>query len=130
MSSRAGEVHRCFGGELVEFLAGNAVKVFVDPAPATQGWDQFIHDLIDETAKAKTIFMGRAAGGTAKSARGSGVLSYYSLVNEVDYFLVAGIKGNEANNIIEPPEIPNEWGEDGDGGGISIIEVVVEQGEG
>lgn len=137
--------YRCFLNEIVEFLAGNAGKAFDKAMPRTLGWNRVIKDLIDETAKAKTIFMGRAAGGTAKSTRGSGVL-YCALVNQVDHFLVVGSAdpgkdthsratddwpkdGSEGNDIF-PPQVPNEWPEDGDGGGISIIEFVVEQGEG
>ncbi|MHB8744560.1 MAG: hypothetical protein ACYC9L_15760 [Sulfuricaulis sp.] len=41
------------------------------------------------------------------------------------FFMIAGGGGTGDSN--EPPDIPNEWGEDGDG--ISIVEVVVEQGE-
>ncbi|MHB8679671.1 MAG: hypothetical protein ACYC7G_08055 [Rudaea sp.] len=53
--------YRCFVGELLEFLVGNAGKVFDKPALRSRGWNRVIYDLIEETARAKTIFMGRAA---------------------------------------------------------------------
>lgn len=120
--------YKCFAGELLDFLVGNAGKVFDTPRPRTRGWDRFVYDLIDETAKAKTIFMGRAAGGATKSERGSGI--YVSkFANKADYFLVAGIDDGEDDNSNVPPEVSDQWSEDGGGGGISIIEFVVEHDE-
>lgn len=118
--------YRCFVGELVEFLVGNAGKIFDRPASRTRGWNRVIHDLIAETTKAKAIFMGRAAQQpTTRYPRGTGMMFMTSAISS-DFFMVAGDGG--MGDITEPPEVPNEWGNEGDGGGVSIIEVVVEHG--
>lgn len=120
---------RCFAGELVEFLEGYAGKVFAKPKPRTRGWDRVIQDLIDETAKAKTIYAGRAAGQSTSAMRGNGALSC-SLADQSSFSLFRGGSDGEASNFDEPPNVPDEWSGDSDGGGISIIEFVVNQGEG
>jgi hypothetical protein len=121
--------YRCFVGELVEFLAGNAGKVFDKPASRTRGWNRVVHDLITETARAKTIFMGRAAQTSIKYPRGSGVL-FMALAAQSRHFMVAGGGGAEVfdGTTHEPPDVPEHWlsDSDRDGGGISIIEVVIE----
>lgn len=117
--------YQCFAHELVGFLIGNAGKYFNEPAPRTRGWDRVIQDLITETAKATTIFMGRAAGQTTRSTRGSGVL-FMITAKQSDFFSVAF--GGESTSSREPPDIPREWQSDDDtSGGISIIEVIFEQ---
>lgn len=117
--------YRCFASELVDFLAGNAGKIFDKPKAMTRGWNRVIQDLIDETAKAQTIFMGRAAGQTKKSTRGSGLLFMSSTKDSKFFSALGGIKVEDSR---KPPDVPDKWG-DGDGGGISIIEFVIEQGE-
>lgn len=136
--------YRCFAGELVEFMAGNAGKVFDKPAWRTRGWNRVIHDLISETAKAKTIFMGRAAGRATKDPRGSGLM-FMTSGNPSAFFMVAGgggkagarvggrdceLDGEIADGFNKPPDVPGEWGGGDDGGGISIIEIVVELSNG
>lgn len=151
--------YKSFVGELVEFLMGNAGKTFNTPSPGAQGWDQVIHDLIGETAKIKSAYMRRAVGDTAQTTRGSGVL-FYSLAEQADHFMVAGSddgRGDDSNATLPaqtqggdndykgspevpiqleddgskgPPEVPPQWGDDADSSGISIIEFVLEQGEG
>ena len=138
---------------------GNAGKTFNTPSPGAQGWDQVIHDLIGETAKIKSAYMRRAVGDTAQTTRGSGVL-FYSLAEQADHFMVAGSddgRGDDSNATLPaqtqggdndykgspevpiqleddgskgPPEVPPQWGDDADSSGISIIEFVLEQGEG
>lgn len=119
--------YRCFAGELLDFLVGNAGKVFIDPPPSVNGWHQVIHDLIEETKQATSIFMGRATGQTGKSARGTGRL-FMAPNGHANFFLVADAKGTGDSN--DPPEGPNEWLQGNDGSGISVIEVIVEQSEG
>ena len=121
--------YRCFAGELVEFLAGNAGKVFAKPKPRTRGWDRVIQDLIDETAKAKTIYAGRAAGQSTSAMRGNSV-SFCSLAGQSGFSQFGGGDDGVANDFEEPPNVPADWNGDDDGGGISIIEFVVEQEEG
>ena len=41
-----------------------------------------------------------------------------------------GLDGEIAGGFNKPPEVPGEWGGDDDGGGISIIEVLVELSDG
>lgn len=121
--------YKCFAGDLVDFIAGNAGKVFVKPKPRTRGWNRVIQDLIDETAKAKTIFIGRAAGQSTSAMRENGVL-FCSLAGHSSFSLFGGGDDGAANNVDKTPNVPAEWNGDDNGGGISIIEFVVEQGEG
>jgi hypothetical protein len=121
--------YRCFVDELVSFIAGNAGKVFAKPKPRTRGWDRVIHDLIAETAKAKTIYAGRATGQSTSAMRGNGVL-FYSFTGQSNFSFFGGDDDRVVNNSDEPPDVPNEWNDDYDGGGISIIEFAVEHGEG
>jgi hypothetical protein len=121
--------YRCFSSELIAFLAGDAGKVFSTPKPRTRGWDRVVQDLIDQTAKAKSIFCGRAARTSASAVRGSGAL-FCSLVENSAYS-VLGSKDDGLNiSSNGPPDVPPEWNDDGDGGGISLVEFIVEQGEG
>lgn len=121
--------YRCFADELVSFLAGNAGKVFAKPKPRTRGWDRVIQDLIAETANAKTIYAGRAIGQSTSAMRGNGVL-FCSFTGQSNFSFFGGDDDRRVNNSNEPPDVPSEWNSDYDGGGISIIEFVVEQGEG
>ena len=124
--------YRCFADELIEFLTGNAGKVFVKPKLRTRGWDRVIHDLIDETVKAKkTIYTGRAVGQSTTAKRGYGTF-FCSLADQSSFSLFRGDSDGEASNFDEPPNVPGEWSgdSDGDGGGISVIEFVVNHGEG
>jgi len=119
--------YSCFFCELLNFLVGNGGKVFDKPASRARGWNRVIHDLITETAKAKTIFMGRSAGLAGKATRGSG-LFFMTEIEQPEYFLVAS--GENAGRSSPPPDMPSEWMRDGEGNGISIIEIIVDQGEG
>lgn len=121
--------YMCFPGELVEFLSGNAGKVFANPKPRTRGWDRVIQDLIDETAKAKTIYAGLAAGQSTRAMRGNGSF-FCSLTEQSSFSLFRGGGDSAASNFDGPPNAPDEWNGDGDGGGISIIEFIVNMGEG
>lgn len=121
--------YRCFANELVEFISGNAGKDFVKPRPRTRGWDRVIEDLIAETAKANTIYTGRAKGNAAPAPRGNGVL-FFSLAKPTSFSLFGDDFSGGTTNSDEPPKVPSEWGGDSDGRGISVIEIVVERGEG
>lgn len=121
--------YRCFANELVEFIAGNAGKAFVKPRRRTLGWDRVIQDLIAETAKAKTIYTGRAMGNAAPAPRGNGVL-FFSLATPTSFSLFGDDFSGGTTNSDGPPKVPSEWGDGNDGRGISIIEIVVERGEG
>jgi len=88
--------------------------------------------LIDETAKAKTIFMGRAAGQSTKAARGSGVMFLQSAANPAFFMVAAGSELQASSDWVDGvPDVPGRdfVFEGDDGGGVSIIEFVVEQGE-
>lgn len=118
--------YRCFASELIEFLIDDAGKAFDKPKSRTRGWDRVIQDLIDETSKARTIFMERATKKIGKPTKGSGVL-FMSLPNDSSFFSI--LHGVKAGELIKRPDVPEAWGGDDDGGGISIIEVVIEQRE-
>lgn len=118
--------YKRFADELVQFLMGNAGKVYEPPTTNTTGWNQVIDDLITDTATASTVFMGRASSQLVKSSRGC--LSFMTPGNSSIFFtIVKDVVVNE--NPSAPPEVPAEWSLDGEGGGISIVEVVVEQGD-
>ena len=119
--------YKCFTGELIEFITGNAGKVFAKPKPRTRGWERIIQDLIDETAKSKTIYAGRAGGQTTSAMRGNGAL-FFSLAGQSSFSLFGANNNGAANNFDSPPNVPAEWSGDNNGGGISIIEFVVNQG--
>ncbi|CDQ12148.1 conserved protein of unknown function [Acidithiobacillus ferrivorans] len=122
--------YRCFAEEIVDFLAGNAGKVFIYPPqrPRLNGWHKVIRDLIDETAKAKSVLIGRAAGVSGKKERGNGTLSFMISTTQSPYYLVVDGNGT-ANSDTTPPKVPRDWSQGDDGRGISIIEVIVEKGE-
>lgn len=115
--------YRCFTRELIDFLSGNAGKIFDKPAVRSRGWNRVIYDLINETARAKTIYMGRAANQPGKVARGNGL--FFMTQAQSKFFLVSGGEYSDYSNI--PPEIPYERLSDDDGIGMSIIEIIVEQ---
>jgi hypothetical protein len=114
--------YRCFACELIEFLAGNAGKVFEEPVPITRGWNRVIKDLINMTSKAKSIFMQRAAAGLKVGSSRGTALFCTTTTKQSNFFLVAG----DCEWIKEPQDVPSEWSKD-DGSGISIIEVIIEQ---
>lgn len=121
--------YMCFAEEVVDFLVGNAGKVFIDPpmGSCSDGWHQVIRDLLNETANAKSIFMARAAGQSGKTVRGSAVL-FMTPTMQSTHFLVAGSNGATNSNLPpDVPSLPDVWSQDEDGGGISIIEVVIQQ---
>lgn len=119
--------YRCLINELVEYLLGNAGKVFTEPAPRTRGWNRVIQDLMIDTAKAKSIIVGRAANQGSPIPRGSGLMFVSPVNEESGYFTV--VSGDVPEEFSKLPEVPYEWPNEGDGGGISIIEIVVERQE-
>jgi hypothetical protein len=120
--------YRCFSGELIAFLAGDAGKVFSTPKPRSRGWDRVIQDLIEQTAKAKSIFCGRAAGTSTSAVRGSGVL-FLSLVENSAFSVLGSKDDGQTISPDRPPNVPAEWNGDDDGGGISLVEFIVERGK-
>lgn len=118
--------YRVFAIELVDFLIGNAGKAFSAPASGAVGWDQVVYDLIAETAKAKSKFMERAAGNSRGAARGNMTWIFMTSAGKAHHYLVAN--GSGAMDADVPPIVPNEWAQDSDGDGISIIEVIVDRG--
>ncbi|MCE9923995.1 hypothetical protein [Aeromonas media] len=59
----------------------------------------------------------------------NGVL-FCSQAGHSSFSLFGGGDDGAANNVDKTPNVPAEWNGDDNGGGISIIEFVVEQGEG
>jgi hypothetical protein len=121
--------YRCFVSELIDFLLGDAGKVFNTPPPArTRNWDRVIEDLINVTAKRVSVFMGRAAGSTTL-ARGQG-LFFLSGVQLANQGILYGLLGDEhsldENTNDGPPRVPAErmW-VDNQSDGISIIEFII-----
>ena len=128
--------YRVFADEILDFLISKAGKRFIDPAPFTKGWDQVICDLTKMTANAKTKYMGRAATGQEKKfPRGNGTLCFMRSAGQSSshdsYYLVANSNdATDSDQLPEAsPEVPDEWGQDDEGSGISTIEVIVEQGD-
>jgi hypothetical protein len=119
--------YRCFACELLEFIAGNAGKIFTEPKSYSRGWDRVIEDLLEDTAKAKTIYMGRAAGTRTPIPRGMHANFLVHPSSEKKVF---------ANPRLEIPEGRGDFGDlppwpdkldDGEGDrGISTIEIVIE----
>jgi len=117
----------CFIHELINFLLGDAGKTFLSPPrQRTRNWDRVIEDLTTVTARQVSIYMQRASSG-ATSTRGqnlafcTGDFPKYSMLSR------AGVPTNKISlGKNGPPEIPEEWPQDGDEGGISIIEFLVE----
>jgi hypothetical protein len=118
--------YRVFADELFDFLLGNAGKIFIQPHPGTIGWDQVINDLIEETARMKTVYIQRATEMVGASRGNLGHLMI-STPSHLNFFDTSEI--NEADFGQQPPEVPQEPGQSEEGGGISIIKVVVEQGD-
>lgn len=115
--------YRCFIHELTDFFTGNGGKRFVFPQLGVNGWDQVVNDLIKETAKAQSVYTGRASGASPASPRGCGVL--FLSGTESEYYALPG----RGNRNLPPSDVPERWLDDPeeDGGGISTIEVVIEQ---
>jgi hypothetical protein len=115
--------YRCFANEILEFIAGNAGKVFDKPLPRTRGYNRVIDDLIYETAKAKSKFM----KDKGNSTRGGGILFFTTPTELNEFFHVAGAGGVGESG--KPPDVPEKPEESSDWSGISMIEVVIEQTE-
>lgn len=118
--------YRCFFRELIALFTGNGGKCFDQPKPGVNGWDQVIDDLINDTAKAKSVFSGRATGSSVASPRGNGMLFISAPFSRYSVLLDQG--GIELS-VDGPPAVPRDWpgGSNEGGAGISIIEVTIER---
>lgn len=119
--------YRLFASEILDLLIGNAGKTFITPPPGTNGWDQVIDDLINVTGKARSKLIAHSANQSGRSARGNGIFSFMTSAGQSSHYLVANGDGTE--NSDRPPDVPNEWVQSDEDSGISIIEMIVEQGD-
>lgn len=119
---------RCFADELIEFLNGNAGKIFTKPLENSFGWNRFISDILEDTTNAKSIYMGRAAGQSKPAMRGNGVLMHFLEAQPSFSDLCEKIDG-VSGNVNVPPNAPENHPSNDDGGVFSIITFVVNQME-
>ena len=108
---------KCFICELVAFIAGNGGKAFSKPESRTRGWNRVVQDLITQTAKAKSIYMGRAKNQMAKLPRMTwGGQSEHFMVVDQSFTEIGGVEERLVYYLHD------------DIVGVSIIEMVLEQG--
>jgi hypothetical protein len=120
--------YRCFVHEIVDFIIGDTGKQYINPPPArSKNWDRVIEDLTTITANLNSRYIQRTFFGVS-TLRGqmlglhfcSGVVPKYSKLSDVGISMEGRF-----NRLDGPPEVPSEWSEKEDEGGISIIEFVV-----
>ncbi len=125
--------YRCFVGEVLDFILGDAGKPFVIPPPPsrTKNWDRVIKDLTTATALRASSYIERASGSNT-DARGQGILFALPSGTQLSsYGVTRDIWSNPSLAELtlscdSPPKDPGEWPEaSDDDGGISIIEFVV-----
>lgn len=123
--------YRCFCGELVNMILGNAGKSYTSPPPKwNRHWDRVIEDLTKVTATRVSKYIKRASRGVSGD-RGQMMMFCFGsgLMHQDSTLHAAGITENffrEGDN--RRPEIAIE-DDDQFSGGVSIIEFVVESGE-
>lgn len=126
--------YRCFLDELASFILGNSGKTFGHPKRGTIGWDRVINDLIQETSKKYTVFMGNVEGTKGvkdvKAPRGNQIMFFQGRSSDKQALLFSIARmgktsqGNSGNEC--PPVIEGSWPEDNEeSSGISIIEFMV-----
>jgi hypothetical protein len=119
--------YRCFVGEMVDFILGNAGKDCTAPPPdADVGWNKVIEDLTTVTAKSASVYMGKASG-LQGTERGQ-----YLCFLSGDAFRILDGNLKDFKDKIQPPDgnvpkVPEEVSDSGgeENSGISIIEFVV-----
>jgi hypothetical protein len=115
---------RSIAAELIEFLLGNAGKVFSTSPSNKSGWDQVINDLINVTSSSCSVYMERAGG---SSARGNAVRFMTCSKPSETYALTAFREGFDQDE--GPPRVGETWVEEGMNGGISIIDFTIANDE-
>lgn len=119
---------KCFVDELYLFLLGKAGRSFIYQPPfKNNNWDQVITDLIKKVAPMPS----RCMKINPEGERGTGVLSYFA-VGDLSGLLKNQMRTTPSayidyNNDRKPPDVPDKWGEEGDG--ISVIEFNVTEME-
>jgi|SRR5690625_3726332 len=110
--------YRSFSAELFQFLIGNAGKIFQKPEVNDIGWNKVINDLVTMTRHLTTSYIKPP---TNTRGQGSFFMTNY---DSSESYMALNTDGYEGNNGL-PPGL--EEIDDSDGGGISIIEFIVEQ---
>ncbi|MHB8370097.1 MAG: hypothetical protein ACYDBP_10530 [Leptospirales bacterium] len=125
--------HRCFLDELISFVLSDSGKPFIKPPKSRIGWDRVIDDLIKETSKKCTVFMGQASKSKNKDPRGNQTQFFFHGISSISHGLLAPSVSSirigqnpSGNSGQEPPTIEGPWPEGNEEtSGISMIEFVV-----
>ena len=122
--------YNSFVSELIDFVLGDAGKPYTSPVPVSDiGWDKTIDDLIQVTAKQKSVSMANAAGNLTKNgSRGVFCLSgEFSDPLSVFYDESDSTQGKHLHSL-PPINVPPEWDVDEklDSEGISTVEFIIE----
>jgi len=113
----------CFTRELYDLIFGNAGRAFIyQPDSNNTNWDQVITDLLGMTSKSK--WMQRASGGF-----GGRVVSFACGAPSALTLVSASPDLWQISND-SPPRVPPANHEPQDDGGVSILEITVEEAEG
>ncbi|MBD3619111.1 MAG: hypothetical protein HUJ28_06550 [Chromatiales bacterium] len=119
---------RCFASELIEFILGNAGKPYESPPPRRKiDWCRVIHDLLEITGQRVSLFMKRASAASG----GLRAVCFLSGADSIsDSFALNQIKSKfekpKGRGSSESNNFDNRDDEDGEPGGISIIEFIEE----
>lgn len=121
--------YRSFTAELVDFIFGDAGKLYKSPPkPKSKNWDQVIDDLVQVTAKRLSTFVRRATQSASK-ARGQGLIFHSGEFDKASSLgEITGIAKEESLVSDVPPKVPGRdvRGENDDEGGLSTIEFFIE----
>lgn len=123
--------HQCFILELYDFLFGDAGRPFLYPAPpGNTNWDRVIGDLLEATARE----VAKSMHASPESKRGVGVLCFLSVREPSfvrEYLHAGGASGRLLWTSEEFPRVPERPRGDNQGdGGISVIEITIEDKDG
>jgi hypothetical protein len=120
-------IHSCFVRDLYNFIFQNSGRSFVLKPENSINWDQVITDLVEETAERTSRFIKNAGDETGE--RGQEIF----LIGSLDEFTTLNFTDSKDfdnrnyNNSDVPPEINNNEVFDEFGGGLSIIEITIDE---
>lgn len=124
--------HQCFVSELCDFILGDAGKSYKYPPHWNdRNWNRVIYDLCSETAKIASVYISRTSG-TATDTRGQCLCFISGNFSDKDsnFHGLTGLSNIGMLFADVPPEVP-DGKNDGDGArGISVIEFIINSGQG